>query len=124
MKGKLLAVFAMLLLLLIEIQGFYYSPQSLSSVPGARRRLIYNRLFAEKPPILTDPNKIQLNGKVLDSLPNTTFKVELDPSKQVILATVSGRMRTNHIKIINGDKVTVELSPHDLTKGRIVYRTK
>ena len=66
---------------------------------------------------------VQLNGTVLETLPNTTFKVSLE-SGQEILAHISGRLRMNYIRILTGDKVLVEISPYDLTKGRIVRRFK
>jgi translation initiation factor IF-1 len=66
---------------------------------------------------------IEVQGTVLDTLPNAMFKVELE-NGQVILAYVSGKIRMHFIKILPGDKVTVELSPYDLTKGRITYRVK
>jgi len=66
---------------------------------------------------------IQVEGKVIEQLPNATFRVELDNGHKV-LAHVSGKMRMNFIRILPGDKVTVELSPYDLTKGRIIYRYK
>ena len=66
---------------------------------------------------------IVVDGKVLETLPNAMFKVELDNGHKV-LAHVSGKMRMYFIKILPGDKVTVELSPYDLTRGRIVYREK
>jgi translation initiation factor IF-1 len=66
---------------------------------------------------------IRFDGTVLEQLPNAMFKVELEGKKQ-ILAHISGKMRMNYIKIIPGDKVTLEMSPYDLTKGRIVYRYK
>lgn len=68
-------------------------------------------------------DNIELNGTVVETLPNATFRVELE-SGQVILAYISGKMRMNFIKILPGDKVLVELSPYDLTKGRITYRYK
>ncbi len=64
---------------------------------------------------------IQLEGTVIESLPNAMFRVELD-NGHVILAHISGKMRINYIKIVPGDRVLVELSPYDLTRGRIVYR--
>ncbi|MCX5784737.1 MAG: translation initiation factor IF-1 [Elusimicrobia bacterium] len=67
--------------------------------------------------------KIELEGIVKESLPNATFKVEIAPGK-TILGIISGKMRINHIKILPGDKVRLELSPYDLSKGRIVYRGK
>ena len=66
---------------------------------------------------------IQGEGKVIEPLPNTMFRVELDNGHK-ILAHVSGKMRMHFIRILPGDKVTVELSPYDLTRGRIVYRYK
>jgi translation initiation factor IF-1 len=66
---------------------------------------------------------IEVQGTVIETLPNAMFKVELE-NGQVILAYVSGKMRIHFIKILPGDKVTVELSPYDLTKGRITYRAK
>ncbi|HCW7444643.1 translation initiation factor IF-1 [Staphylococcus cohnii] len=66
---------------------------------------------------------IELEGTVLDTLPNAMFKVELENSHE-ILAHVSGKIRMNYIRILPGDKVTVEMSPYDLTRGRITYRYK
>ena len=68
-------------------------------------------------------NKIEVEGTVVEPLPNAMFRVELD-NKHQILAHISGRMRKFFIKILPGDKVTVELSPYDLTRGRITYRKK
>lgn len=66
---------------------------------------------------------IQVEGTVLEHLPNTMFSVELENGHKV-LAHISGKMRLNYIRILPGDKVTVELSQYDLTRGRIVYRFK
>jgi translation initiation factor IF-1 len=68
-------------------------------------------------------DSIEVEGKIIETLPNAMFKVELE-NGQVILAYVSGKMRMHFIKILPGDRVTVELSPYDLTKGRITYRFK
>lgn len=68
-------------------------------------------------------NIIEMEGKILDVLPNTQFIVELDNGHQV-LAHVSGKIRMNNIRILPGDKVTVEMSTYDLTRGRITYRRK
>ncbi len=68
-------------------------------------------------------DNIEVQGTIVETLPNAMFKVELE-NGQVILAYVSGKMRMHFIKILPGDKVTVELSPYDLTKGRITYRFK
>ncbi len=71
---------------------------------------------------------IQIEGIVVECLPNATFKVRLDdpnyPTDHVVLCHLSGKMRINYIRIIPGDAVTVELTPYDLEKGRIVYRHK
>lgn len=66
---------------------------------------------------------IQVEGKVLETLPNAMFRVEL-PNGHKVLAHVSGKMRMHFIKILPGDSVTVELSPYDLSRGRIIYRGK
>ena len=66
---------------------------------------------------------IEVEGTVVEALPNTNFKVELENGHQ-ILAHISGKLRMNYIKILPGDKVKVELSPYDLTKGRIIWRDK
>ena len=66
---------------------------------------------------------IVVEGTVVEPLPNAMFRVEL-PNGHKILAHISGKMRMNYIKILPGDKVTVEMSPYDLTRGRITYRVK
>ena len=66
---------------------------------------------------------IEVEGVVIDALPNAMFKVELS-NGHVILAHMSGKLRTNYIRIVHGDHVTVEMSPYDLTKGRITWRSK
>ena len=66
---------------------------------------------------------IEMEGTVIDTMPNTTFKVELD-NGHVVTAHISGKMRKNYIRILTGDKVTVQLTPYDLSKGRIVFRGK
>lgn len=65
---------------------------------------------------------IEMEGVVKDTLPNTMFRVELE-NGHMITAHISGRMRKNYIRILTGDKVKVELSPYDLSKGRIIYRS-
>lgn len=66
---------------------------------------------------------MEVEGRVLEKLPNTMFKVELE-NKHVVLAHISGKLRMNFIRILPGDKVTLELSPYDLSKGRIIWRDK
>jgi translation initiation factor IF-1 len=74
-----------------------------------------------------DPNKeegIEVEGVVVENLPNARFRVKLDEGEMEILAHVSGKMRMHYIRILPGDRVRVEMSPYDLTKGRITYRFK
>lgn len=72
---------------------------------------------------MSKEDAIELEGKVVEPLPNAMFKVEFENGHQV-LAHISGKMRMHYIKILPGDKVTVELSPYDLDRGRITYRYK
>ena len=67
--------------------------------------------------------QIEMEGTVIDALPNTMFRVQLE-NGHVVLAHISGKMRKNYIRILKGDKVTVEMTPYDLTKGRITFRHK
>jgi translation initiation factor IF-1 len=69
-------------------------------------------------------NVIRVDGTVKETLPNAMFRVELDEGGHVVLAHVSGKMRMHYIRILPGDKVTLELSPYDLSRGRIVLRHK
>jgi len=66
---------------------------------------------------------IQMEGVVIETLPNTVFRVELE-NGHTVTAHISGKMRKHYIRILTGDKVTVELTPYDLTKGRITYRVR
>lgn len=66
---------------------------------------------------------IEMEGIVTDTLPNTMFRVQLE-NGHVVTAHISGKMRKNYIRILTGDKVTVQLTPYDLTKGRIVFRAR
>ena len=70
-----------------------------------------------------DVIEVEVEGKVLEALPNAMFQVELE-NGHVVLAHVSGKIRMNFIRILPGDKVTIELTPYDLTRGRITYRFK
>ena len=67
--------------------------------------------------------QIEMEGEVIDTLPNTTFRVKLE-NGHIITAHISGKMRKNYIRILTGDKVTVQLTPYDLSKGRIVFRAR
>ena len=72
---------------------------------------------------MSKQDMIEIEGAVVEALPNATFKVELD-NGHIIQANISGKLRMNNIRILPGDKVTVEMSPYDLTKGRITWRSK
>ncbi|MCV2499771.1 MAG: translation initiation factor IF-1 [Candidatus Lightella neohaematopini] len=68
-------------------------------------------------------NHIEMWGTVLDTLPNTMFRVKLD-NNHIVTAHISGKMRKNYIRILTGDKVIVELTPYDINKGRIIFRNR
>ena len=68
-------------------------------------------------------DQIEMEGTIVDTLPNTMFRVELD-NGHVVTAHISGKMRKNYIRLITGDRVKVELTPYDLTKGRITFRAR
>lgn len=72
---------------------------------------------------MSKEENIEMTGTVIETLPNTTFRVELENGHQ-INAHISGRMRKHYIRILTGDKVKVEMTPYDLSKGRIVFREK
>ena len=73
--------------------------------------------------IVAKEESIEMEGTIIDTLPNTMFRVELE-NGHVVTAHISGKMRKNYIRILTGDKVKVELTPYDLSKGRIVYRSR
>jgi translation initiation factor IF-1 len=77
----------------------------------------------KKKDAMAKKDEIEVEGKVIEALPNAMFKVEIDEKHQV-LATLSGRIRMNFVRIVPGDKVKVVLSPYDLTRGRITWRVK
>ena len=72
---------------------------------------------------MANKDVIEMQGEVIEVLPNTVFRVKLE-NAHTITAHISGKMRKNYIRILNGDKVTVEMSPYDLSKGRITFRSK
>jgi translation initiation factor IF-1 len=72
---------------------------------------------------MSKEDAIEVEGTVVETLPNAMFRVELEDG-HLVLAHISGKMRKYYIKIVNGDRVTVELSPYDLTRGRITFRAK
>lgn len=69
-------------------------------------------------------DQIEMEGTVIDTLPNTMFRVQLAENGHVVIAHISGKMRKNYIRILKGDKVTVQMTPYDLTKGRITFRSR
>jgi translation initiation factor IF-1 len=90
----------------------YRKPSRPNPVPAAP---------VEERPRRQDPDAITVDGRVKDALPNAMFTVELENGHSV-LSHLAGKMRTNYIRVLPGDRVTVELSPYDLTRGRITYR--
>ena len=72
---------------------------------------------------MSKEDSIEMQGTILETLPNTMFRVELE-NGHVVTAQISGKMRNNYIRILTGDKVTVQLTPYDLSKGRIVFRSR
>jgi translation initiation factor IF-1 len=72
---------------------------------------------------MSKEKNIEMQGVIIDTLPNTMFRVKLENGHNII-AHISGKMRKNYIRILNGDKVTVEMTPYDLSKGRIIFRIR
>ena len=72
---------------------------------------------------MSKEDHIEMEGKVIETLPNTTFRVELD-NGHVVMAHISGKMRKHYIRIMTGDRVKVEMTPYDLSKGRITFRQR
>ena len=87
------------------------------------KRVLKNRKSGQEVLFMSKADVIEVEGTVLEKLPNAMFKVELE-NKHVILAHISGKLRMNFIRILPGDKVTIEMSPYDLSKGRIIWRDK
>jgi translation initiation factor IF-1 len=85
--------------------------------------LLITPVYLPKEVALAKEEAIEVEGKVVEPLPNAMFRVKLD-NGHIILAHISGKMRKFYIRILPGDRVTVELSPYDLTRGRITYREK
>jgi translation initiation factor IF-1 len=90
---------------------------SLSRAIRTRRSLKGGRYMAVE-------DKVALEGEVVESLPNLLFRIQLDMDDHEVLAHLAGKMRRNRIRVLPGDRVRVEVSPYDLTRGRIVYRMK
>jgi translation initiation factor IF-1 len=97
---------------LLPKKSQYRKPASRSAVPATP---------LEERPKRQDPDAITVEGRVVEALPNAMFTVELENGHSV-LSHLAGKMRTNYIRVLPGDRVTVELSPYDLTRGRITYR--
>lgn len=95
---------------------FWFSPTHLH-MPQAPNHLDTQRLMAK------DSDSISFKGVVTDALPNATFKVQLE-NGHTVLATLAGKMRQNKIRVLAGDNVDVEVSPYDLSKGRLTFRHK
>ena len=106
-------------------------PSSLLRCPAAARAApvllfsqeITNRKVCSRAKVAVKEEKIEIEGEVVEALPSTMFRVQLDNGHSV-LARISGKMRKHYIRILPGDRVKVELSPYDLTRGRITFRMK
>src|ERR1700761_1637795 len=96
-------------------RGPEHPPQNQTTGPRPGRSIQENRVPKEEP--------IRTEGRIVEALPNTQFMVELENGHR-ILAHIAGKMRKNFIRIVPGDRVTVEITPYDLSKGRIVYRER
>jgi translation initiation factor IF-1 len=111
------------------LHGWLEDVRSASTLRGTGSNLARERLFMakaknkEKASSTAKEEGIQVEGTVIEPLPNAMFRVELDNGHRV-LAHISGKMRMHYIRILPGDRVLVELSPYDLTRGRVVYRYK
>jgi translation initiation factor IF-1 len=82
-----------------------------------------NLFIQDSATLMAKEDVLEMEGKIIEALPNTTFRVELD-NGHLITAHISGKMRKNYIRILTGDRVKVEMTPYDLTKGRITFRLK
>lgn len=92
-------------------------------MPQAHRGAFYFFRFPLDTRVMAKEEAIEMQGTVVETLPNTMFRVELE-NGHVVTAHISGKMRKHYIRILTGDKVTVALTPYDLTKGRITYRAR
>ena len=103
---------------------FFYDFTS-RGVCGIIRRQIYMQGFKERSSrhLVAKEEHIEMEGTIIETLPNTLFRVKLD-NDHVVTAHISGKMRKHYIRILTGDRVTVQLTPYDLSKGRIVYRAR
>ena len=86
-------------------------------------RYVYGLILTWKCLVMPKEDHIEMEGTVVDTLPNTMFRVQLE-NGHVVTAHISGKMRKHYIRIMTGDKVTVQLTPYDLTKGRIIFRAR
>jgi translation initiation factor IF-1 len=108
-----------------SIQGFTHADcWGIIRPPESRRRDTYPDRFLTHPRFCVAKEEgIEMEGTIVDTLPNTLFRVKLD-NGHIVTAHISGKMRKNYIRILTGDKVTVQLTPYDLTKGRITFRAR
>jgi translation initiation factor IF-1 len=86
-------------------------------------RVQFSAILIEAQPLMAKEDQIEMEGEIVETLPNTTFRVKLE-NGHLVTAHISGKMRKNYIRILTGDKVRVEVTPYDLTKGRITYRER
>ena len=149
MASLLLCVLILIIVLLEQTNAYYLPSTQILSQPAAtiKRPVQMTRLYSSQPPQppktpfkkgqapprlpprqkAANPNMLTIDGKIIEALPNAAFKVDISMScavKDPILAMVSGKIRKNFVRIVVGDIVTVELSPVDLSRGRITFRKR
>lgn len=107
---------------LVQCAGFPCIQQGCKAQQSGERPDFLNE-FLNGTGEMAKEEPIEMEGTVIDTLPNTMFRVELE-NGHVVTAHISGKMRKNYIRILTGDKVTVQMTPYDLSKGRITYRTR
>jgi translation initiation factor IF-1 len=108
-------------LLLVNLVKWKYYFKNLNLKGIISRLFEFTIQFLEE--LMAKEDSIEMQGTILETLPNTMFRVELE-NGHVVTAHISGKMRKNYIRILTGDKVTVEMTPYDLSKGRIVFRSR
>jgi translation initiation factor IF-1 len=101
-----------------------FTSTSCSPLTALTHHSITHYSLLPKEVLLARDDLIPAEGTIIDKQPNAFFKVQLDNTEHVVLAAISGKMRKNRIRILVGDRVSVEMSPYDLSRGRITYRYK
>jgi translation initiation factor IF-1 len=118
-----------LMIIVVVTMDFHGAGEGIHHVPSIRKSAQEGELQGQRVPDevskarMSKEDTIQMQGEILETLPNATFRVKLE-NGHVVLGHISGKMRMHYIRILPGDKVTVELTPYDLSRGRIIFRAK